>query len=70
MIPEPPEIISEEGEIGETTSLMLRVKARHGAAPQVRRRLLATLQRELAERRIVSQAQVVGPRDDPGAGGS
>lgn len=67
---EPPEIISEEGEIGETTSLMLRVKARHGAAPQVRRRLLATLQRELAERRIVSQAQVVGPRDDPGAGGS
>jgi small conductance mechanosensitive channel len=52
---EPPEIISEEGEIGETTMLMLRVKARHGMGPQVRRRLLARLQSALTEHGILAR---------------
>jgi small conductance mechanosensitive channel len=51
---EPPEIISEEGEIGETTVLMLRVKARHGSGPLVRRRLLARLQAALTEHGIIA----------------
>ncbi len=51
---EPPEIISEEGEIGETTVLMLRVKARHGSGPLVRRRLLARLQTALTEHGIIA----------------
>lgn len=49
---EPPEIISEEGQIGATTELMLKVKARHGMAPQVRRRLLARLHAALAEHQL------------------
>jgi small conductance mechanosensitive channel len=55
---EPPEIISEEGEIGEQTVLMLRVKAKHGTSPRVRRRLLAKLQAELTEHGILA-----GPHD-------
>jgi small conductance mechanosensitive channel len=51
---EPPEIISEEGEIGETTVLMLKVKARHGSGPLVRRRLLARLQAALTEHGIIA----------------
>ena len=51
---EPPEIISEEGEIGETTVLMLRVKARHGSGPLVRRQLLARLQAALTEHGIIA----------------
>jgi moderate conductance mechanosensitive channel len=51
---EPPEIISEAGEIGETTMLMLKVKARHGSGPLVRRRLLARLQTALTEHGIIA----------------
>ena len=54
---EAPEIISEEGQIGVTTELMLKVKARHGLAPQVRRRLLARLHEALAESQIISRAE-------------
>jgi small conductance mechanosensitive channel len=50
----PPEIISEEGEIGETTMLMLKVKARHGSGPLVRRQLLARLQIALTEHGIIA----------------
>jgi small-conductance mechanosensitive channel len=53
---EPPEVISEEGEIGETTVLMLKVKARHGSGPLVRRRLLARLQAALTEHGIIAGA--------------
>jgi small conductance mechanosensitive channel len=58
---EKPELISEEGEIGETTALMLKVKATHGAAPQVRRRLLARLYEALAARQIITRAQAAEP---------
>jgi small conductance mechanosensitive channel len=57
---EPPEIISEEGEIGETTVLMLKVKALHGRGPLVRRRLLARLQAALTEHGIIA-----APHDAP-----
>lgn len=50
---EKPEIISEAGEIGATTTIMLKVKARHGAAPTVRRRLLARLQSVLTVHQII-----------------
>lgn len=50
---EPPEIISEEGELGATTTLLLRVKARHGRGPLVRRRLLARLQAALTESHVI-----------------
>lgn len=53
---EPPEIISESGLIGETTELMLKVKARHGLAPQVRRRMLARLHEALADHQIISRS--------------
>jgi small conductance mechanosensitive channel len=53
---EPPEIISEEGAIGETTVLMLKVKARHGSGPLVRRRLLARLQSALTEHGVIAGA--------------
>jgi small conductance mechanosensitive channel len=49
----PPEIISEEGAIGETTVLMLIVRARHGQGPLVRQRLLAQLQPMLIEHGII-----------------
>jgi small conductance mechanosensitive channel len=55
-IVEQPEIISEAGEIGETTVLMLRVKARHGQAPLVRRRLLSRMQALLMEHQIIGYA--------------
>lgn len=51
---ETPEIISEEGEIGQNTTLLIRVKARHGMAPLVRRRLLAQIQAALAEGEILA----------------
>jgi small conductance mechanosensitive channel len=53
---ERPEIISEEGEIGATTTLLLRVKARHGTAPKVRRQLLARIQAELSEHCVLDEA--------------
>src|SRR5258705_6471531 len=52
---EPPEIISEEGEIGATTMLVLKVKARHGGGPRVRRQLLARLQAALAEHNVIAR---------------
>lgn len=55
---EPPEIISIEGAIGETTELMLKVKARYSVAPLVRRRLLARIQPALAERKIFTRSHV------------
>jgi len=58
---EPPEIISEEGEIGETTVLLLKVKARHGSGPQVRRELLARLQAALTEHDIIAVHGGDGP---------
>jgi len=50
---EPPEIISETGEIGPTTVLLLKVKARHGYGSQVRRELLGRLQLALTEHGII-----------------
>jgi moderate conductance mechanosensitive channel len=55
---EPPEIISEAGEIGERTVLMLKVKARHGVGPQVRRHLLARLQAVLTEHDVIAGPDV------------
>ncbi|MFL5806768.1 MAG: mechanosensitive ion channel family protein [Roseiflexaceae bacterium] len=60
---EPPEIISEEGEIGATTMLVLKVKARHGGGPRVRRQLLARLQAALAEHNVIA-----GPDSHDGDG--
>lgn len=65
---EPPEIISEAGEIGQTTTLTLKVRARHGAAQQVRRRLLARLQHELDERQIISRAHPADGHGEPDVG--
>jgi len=66
---EQPEIISEEGEIGETTVLMLKVKARHGHGPEVRRRLLARIQTALAHHQMSNQSPTdefaVVPHYDP-----
>lgn len=62
---EPPEVISEQGMIGETTALMLKVKARHGAAPQVRRRLLERLHVALSAHDIITRAHVVEPHEHP-----
>jgi small-conductance mechanosensitive channel len=50
---ETPEIISEAGEIGSNTVLLLKVKARHGLGSQVRRELLARLQLALTEHGII-----------------
>jgi len=58
---EPPEIISETGQMGESTELMLKVKARHGTAPQVRRRLLARLYEALAAHAIITRASDGAP---------
>ena len=53
---ERPEIISEEGEIGtSTTTLLLKVKAAYGTAPVVRRRLLAQIQSLLIEHHVLSE---------------
>jgi len=60
---EPPQIISEEGKIGETTSLMLKVKVRTGHAPQVRRTLLQRLHATLAERQVANETQIVDEKD-------
>jgi len=53
----PPEIISAEGAIGETTELILKVKARYGHSPLVRQRLLEQLQPLLIEHGIIHGAQ-------------
>ncbi len=51
---EPPEIISEEGELGsKTTTITLKVKARYGCAPAVRRRLLPRLQADLTAGQLI-----------------
>jgi len=60
---ETPEVISEDGQIGETTALMLKVKAAHGAAPQVRRRLLTQIYEALAAHQIITRTQIVDPHD-------
>jgi len=60
---EQPEVISERGEIGETTVLMLKIKARHGHGSEVRRRLLARLQPALAEHHIIDQSQGAPPHE-------
>lgn len=53
---EPPEIISEDGEIGAvTTTITLKVKAKFGTAPIVRRRLLAQLQTALTEHHVLEE---------------
>jgi small conductance mechanosensitive channel len=62
---EQPEIISEAGEIGETTELMLKVKARHGTAPQVRRRLLMRLQAALVEHHVLDGGHEVDGNRPP-----
>lgn len=49
----PPEIISEDGQLGDTTTLLFKVQARHGAAPAVRLRLMAQIQTALADQRII-----------------
>jgi small conductance mechanosensitive channel len=49
----PPEIISAEGAIGQTTELILKVKASYGHSPLVRQRLLEQLQPLLIEHGII-----------------
>jgi hypothetical protein len=49
----PPEIISAEGAIGQTTELIVKVKASYGDSPLVRQRLLEQLQALLIERGII-----------------
>lgn len=56
---EQPEIISEEGEIGDMTTLLLKVKAEYGHAPLVRRNLLARVQATLTENHILGKSDVV-----------
>jgi small conductance mechanosensitive channel len=56
---EPPQIISEEGLIGETTSLMLKVKVKYGEAADVRVRLLARLQKALTAHSIIHRTQLL-----------
>lgn len=51
-----PDIISENGLIGETTVLLLKVQAQHGQGPAVRRRLLGRLHAELIARHILDHA--------------
>jgi moderate conductance mechanosensitive channel len=67
---EQPEIISEEGEIGESTVLLLKVKARHGLGPRVRRRMLARLQGALTEHGIIDRAHDNGAANGDGMAGS
>jgi moderate conductance mechanosensitive channel len=66
---EPPEIISEAGEIGEHTVLMVKVKARYGHSPEVRRQLLADVQQILTRQHIAGQADETNdhhlPKDHP-----
>jgi len=62
---ETPEVISEDGQIAETTALMLKVKATHGAAPLVRRRLLTQIYEALAAHQIITRTQIVDPNDQP-----
>lgn len=50
---EQPEIISEDGTMGDATTLLLKVKAEHGCAPLVRRRLMTRLQDLLTECHII-----------------
>jgi small-conductance mechanosensitive channel len=50
---EPPEIISESGDIGPNMVLLLKVKARHGLGSQVRRELLGRLQVALTQHGII-----------------
>ncbi len=54
---ERPEIISEQGLIGEHTELMLKVKAKFGSGVEVRRRLLAQVQQALLEQQIIALTQ-------------
>lgn len=54
---ERPEIISEQGMIGEQTELMLKVKATFGSGVEVRRRLLAQIQQALLEQQIIAVTQ-------------
>ena len=62
---ETPEIISEAGEIGETTVLMLKVKARYGRGPEVRRQLLADVQQLLIGQHVLGQADGDDSADTP-----
>lgn len=57
-----PEIISEDGIVGQTTVLMLKVQAQYGAGARVRRDLLTRLHGELAQRQIMVQPEIV---DEP-----
>jgi small-conductance mechanosensitive channel len=50
---ETPEIISEDGSIGTSTTLLFKVKAKYGHGPVVRRRLLERLQILLIEHGII-----------------
>lgn len=52
---EMPEIISEQGVIGEQTELMLKIKAPYSSGPGVRRHFLALVQQRLIERQILAQ---------------
>lgn len=61
---EAPEIISESGEIAtDRTTLLLKVRARFGQAPLVRRWLLKELQARLAEHHIIDEHSPVQTDD-------
>lgn len=55
-----PEIISEDGVLGQTTVLMLKVNARYGEGARVRRELLTQLHQELAERQVMVESEEAG----------
>lgn len=59
---EAPEIISEEGQIGETTTLMLKVKAAYSHSPAVRQRLIAEIQHAMREQGLLGET--TSPADD------
>lgn len=54
-----PEIISEDGVVGQTTVLMLKVQAKYGSGARVRRELLTQLHGELARRQLAVQPEIV-----------
>lgn len=63
---EEPQIISE-GQLGPTTELILKVKVRYGAAPEVRQHLLTRLVDGLARQGVVGSAEAAEERPAPPA---
>ncbi|MBK8050022.1 MAG: mechanosensitive ion channel [Anaerolineales bacterium] len=58
-----PEIISEDGLVGQETVIMLKVQARYGTGAKVRRDLLKQLHKELAARHIMGKPEILDERN-------